>query len=77
MGIVARLLYDRRVEPGRTGVFKIDYAKDATVLHTNKEQLLRTHPGLQENNRLLEGYFPLTPLKKDTQYHAFILLDPK
>lgn len=74
MGMTSRLLYDRYVAPGKTGVYKVVY-------YTSTEELLKEHKRLNEDfppeikdGRIHKGYFKLVPNHPEARYSAYMLI---
>lgn len=76
MGVVSHILYERYVQPGKTGHFFIEY-------HSSPERLQAVHRERQEGfpciisdeGRLSQGYQPLTPIGRTTQFFAGMIID--
>lgn len=74
MGMVARLVYDRFVEPGRKGVFSIQHAlHDGELLLQDKLQSTR-YPLIIINKKIQSGYLSLCPIDESTHYGASIII---
>ena len=74
MGVVARLLYDRFVVPGRTGFFQILYfSKDEDAL-CEHDKMKADHPLMLEDGRVSSGYLPLVPIHKRSRYVARMVI---
>lgn len=74
MGVVARLLYDRFVVPGRTGLFQVAYYAGEGEALREHERMKKDSPLHLENDRILSGYLPLVPIHKKSRYVARMLL---
>lgn len=75
MGVVARLLYDRFVVPGRSGTFRVAYHPVAeTALHEH-ETMKAAHPLETREGRVVSGYLPLVPVSKASRYRAWLLVE--
>ena len=74
MGVVARLLYDRYVYPGSTGIFRVDYCLDSKEALLAHQQMEAEHPLQIENGRVVSGYLPLVPVTARSRYRAFVVL---
>lgn len=74
MGVVARLLYDRYVQPGSQGVFRVDFCSSVGEALSAHRQMEEAHPLQIEGGRLTSGYLPLVPVTAQNRYRAFVLL---
>lgn len=74
MGMVARILYDRYVTPGREGMFIIDHLPPGELL---EHHIQRYESQKMEcvNNKFFKGYFSLCPISENTLYRASIILE--
>ncbi len=76
MGVVAHILHERYVTPERVGRYMVEYfptpeaLKEAHLARRDKYPLTFAPDG-----RILKGYQPLTPIGKESQYCAWILID--
>ena len=74
MGVVARLLYDRFVVPGREGLFQVAYyAGEGEALHEH-ERMKVDRPLELTDGRVSSGYLPLIPVHKKSRYVARMFL---
>lgn len=70
MGVVSHILYERLVCPGGKGSFRIfHFTGEGECLDFHKTQCERFPLELDED-RIVKGYFALTPIGKNTRYHA-------
>ncbi|MCD8032296.1 MAG: hypothetical protein LUF85_16100 [Bacteroides sp.] len=76
MGLVARLLYDKYVDPRSTGMFRIDYYPSASEANETHEKMLRQYPAVVADGRVVSGYVPLVPVTPHSQYRAWITVQP-
>lgn len=74
MGVVARLLYDRYVQPGSCGVFRVDYYSSGGEALSAHRQMETEHPQQIEEGRLVSGYLPLAPVTVQSRYRAFVVV---
>lgn len=75
MGVVSRLLYDRFVVPGRSGVFRVAYCPVAGEALREHEAMQTAYPLQTENGRVASGYLPLVPVGKSSLYRAWVLVE--
>lgn len=75
MGVVSRILFDRYVHPQARGRYVVEY-------YSFNEEALNAYSGMCTlyplrllEGRLYKGYFPLTPISKNTRYVAYLILD--
>ena len=75
MGIVARRLYDKYVEPGKTGHYAI-------IRHTNTDDLRKWNaeqtqafPSTISNGRIFQGFVSLTPIEEKTVFQAYVVVE--
>lgn len=74
MGVVARLFYDRYVDDESEGSYVVEhYSADGEAVE-HDTQLRRLHPVRVVANKLVEGYFPLTPVMPNTRYQCYVIL---
>lgn len=73
MGVVARLLFDRYMDLHSEGSYVVEhYNKDGEALEHDSK--LRTmHPSCIKEGKMVEGYFPLTPVTTSTRYQCYII----
>jgi len=74
MGMVARIIADRFIAENTRGYYYVYYANTTTQLQQRHEQLKQEHPLLIENQKIIKGYLPLTPIQHDTHYCAYIVI---
>lgn len=73
MGMVAHKVYERLFAQGTNGLFRVDYFPTNSALLANHEEESLLHPtSFDEANRLVSGYYPLTPIGDKTQYRAAV-----
>ena len=76
MGVVAHILYERYVAPGYTGRFMVEYYPTPDALREAHQRRTEEYPlQLSHEGRICQGYQPLTPVGKETQYIAWIIID--
>ncbi len=71
MGDVAVHL-GRKLVPGRTGLFRVDYFGRPEDLMADHLRRLAATPPTIERGRMSDGYFPLTPVEDGTCYRAHV-----
>lgn len=76
MGMVARIFYDRFVDPGSHGWFSIDHNPPGTLLCDHKQQSA-DYPLSVVDNRIVEGYMSLCPVTSESVYRASVILQKK
>lgn len=74
MGVVARLLYDRYVQPGSQGVFRVEFCSSAGEALSAHRQMEESHSLQIDGGRLVSGYLSLVPVTAQSRYRAFVLL---
>jgi hypothetical protein len=75
MGIVSHIIFSRYIHPQAKGKYIVEhYTTDGEAFDMYR-QLKATHPVHLQNEKLVKGYFPLTPVLQDTRYHIFLLID--
>ena len=73
MGVVARLLFDRYMSFNSEGSYIVEhYSKDGEAL-INDHELRKSKPSRVENGKMVEGYFPLTPVTTTTRYQCYVI----
>ena len=76
MGVVAHILYQRHVTHGHRGRYMVEYFSTTEELKQAHCQRTEAHPlSLSPDGRIDKGYFPLTPIGKETQYCAWMLVE--
>lgn len=74
MGIVARKIYDKYVEPGKTGYYAIIRLNNADELKEWNQEQTRTFPSTTSNGRISQGFIPLTPIESKTVFEAYVVI---
>lgn len=72
MGMASRIFYDRYVQPGVTGVFRVEYYPSADMLRKETSALEKEYPLSWADGRICSGYFPLIPVTSNSRYHAWV-----
>lgn len=74
MGIVARRIYDKYVEPGKTGYYAIIRLNSTDELKKwNKEQM-QSFPSTINNGKISKGFISLTPIEEKTVFEAYVIV---
>jgi len=74
MGIVARKIYDKYVEPGKTGYYAIIRLNNADELKKWNLEQTRAFPSTISKGRISQGFIPLTPIEEKTVFEAYIVI---
>lgn len=75
MGIVALELTKRYIPKNNTGEFFISFYKKNEDLKEHDKQLKEKYPLIiSADKKIKRGYMSLTPIYKDTQYNAYIII---
>lgn len=74
MGMVARILKDRWIEPKSMGVFRLEFFNNSQRTMERHLELLRNVSIMNEKGCWTEGYVPLIPVGKDTRFLAYMLI---
>lgn len=75
MGVVARLLFDRYVSHDSQGRYVTEhYRTDGEALAFHR-MMSQKYPAQIIDNRLLDGYLSLTPVRSDTRFQAYMLVE--
>lgn len=72
MGMVSRLLCDKYVYPGKTGVYHVGYYASPEELKKAALKLAEEFPAEYSNGKMYNGYFPLVPVSPVSRYHAWV-----
>lgn len=75
MGIVARKIYDKFVEPGKTGYYAIIRLNNADELKVWNAEQIQKFPSSILNSKLSQGFFPLTPVESKTVFEAYLVVE--
>ncbi|KAA6333564.1 hypothetical protein EZS27_018037 [termite gut metagenome] len=74
MGVVARLFYDRYVQPEAEGVFRVNYSTSPNQLAAEHLRLLNEYPLQVSGGKIMAGYLSLAPITPYSHYAASVLL---
>lgn len=75
MGVVSHTILNRYVHCLSHGKYIVKYYSEDGEAWDAFCQMKATYKLHLCDGKLAEGYMPLTPVKQDTHYHAFLLLD--
>lgn len=75
MGVVSHTIFNRYVHCLSHGKYIVKYYSEDGEAWDAFCQMKATYKLNLCDGKLAEGYMPLTPVKQDTHYHAFLLLD--
>ena len=75
MGVVSRLFYDRFVDGGSRGVYRVSFFKQQGEAWDFHRQMQEEHLLRVENGRVIEGYMNLVPVTPDNRYIAYVIID--
>lgn len=75
MGASSRIFYNKFVEKGNIGVFKVEFYKDKGEALKKSSELKIKYPLLFKNGKICSGYMNLSPIDEDTQYSASVIID--
>lgn len=75
MGVVSHTIFNRYVHCLSHGKYIVKYYSEDGEAWDAFCQMKATYKLHLYDGKLAEGYMPLTPVKQDTHYHAFLLLD--
>lgn len=75
MGVVSHQLFERYVTPEAQGRFFVEYYPSNAALKEMHKHRMADHPlMLGEEGRIIAGYHPLTPIGRQTQYLAGMII---
>lgn len=72
MGMVARIFYDRYMDPGSEGEYVVDFFKKPGSAILFHEKMQRELPLVVSQGKIVSGYLSLTPVTWDTCYVAYV-----
>lgn len=75
MGVVSHTIFNRYVHCLSHGKYIVKYYSEDGEAWDAFCQMKATYKLHLCDGKLAEGYMPLTPVRQDTHYHAFLLLD--
>lgn len=74
MGIVARKIYDKYIEPGKTGYYAIIRLNNADELKKWNLEQSQAFPSTISNGKISKGFISLTPIEEKTVFEAYIVI---
>lgn len=74
MGMVARLLCDRYVQSGASGVFRVTYHPESGAALREDKEMQVAYPLEVQDGRVVAGYLPLVPVTGRSCYRAWMLV---
>ncbi|GAB6011985.1 hypothetical protein [Viscerimonas tarda] len=75
MGFLTLSLSKNILAEASTGSFHIDFNATPGELYAKHTQRIKSHPLLVENGKIKSGYLSLCPVREDTRYLAYVLID--
>lgn len=75
MGVVARIIYDRFVDPGSSGRFAIGFFKKEEKALEHHREMEHRFPLTTGDHKIKSGYLNLTPVSQGTSYVAYVLIE--
>ena len=75
MGLLALRIQEKYIGDQSKGKFYIDFSAKEGSLYSKHTKMASDYPPLFEANRLIKGYLPLCPVKEQSHYWAYILID--
>ena len=75
MGYLAYKLYENYIHPDAEGRFHLDFSAKGGCIYNRHLQMQEQFPASFKGNRLVKGYFPLCPVKENSKYWAYVLID--
>lgn len=74
MGILSIYIAEKTVSGNSHGKFHISFDRNPEKLKENDRELRQKFPLRIEDGKIVSGYFPLTPVYRDTQYCAYVII---
>lgn len=75
MGIVARRLYDKYIEPGKTGYYAIIRQNSTDDLRKWNAEQTQAFPSTISNGKISKGFIALTPIEMNTVFEAYVVVE--
>jgi hypothetical protein len=75
MGYLAIRLFENHISPISQGYFFVEYHKSSSILNEKHTALQKQYPLKKENNRICSGYLSLCPVKENTNYLAYLIME--
>lgn len=74
MGFVARKIYDKYIDPRKTGYYAIIRLDNTDELKKWNLEQSQAFPSTISNGKISKGFFSLTPIEEKTVFEAFIVI---
>lgn len=75
MGVLSRILYDRYVHPLSEGEYVVEhYLREGEALSFHRE-MVEKYPLEWKEGKVASGYLPLTPVREDTRFQAYLRVE--
>lgn len=75
MGVLSRILYDRYVHSLSEGEYVVEhYVHEGEALSFHREMVAK-YPLKWEDGKVASGYLPLTPVREDTRFQAYVRVE--
>ncbi len=75
MGIVTRKLYDKYIEPGKTGYYAIIRHGNTDDLRKWNAEQTQAFPSTISDGRIFQGFVSLTPIEEKTVFQAYAVVE--
>lgn len=75
MGMVARIIADRHLQPHCKGIYRVEYNKDSGQLLQLHHKMQQQHPLHITDHKIAKGYLALTPVDSECHYMAYIIVE--
>lgn len=75
MGIVARRLYDKYIEPGKTGYYAIIRQNTTDDLRKWNAEQTQAFPSTISNGKISKGFVALTPIEAKSVFEAYVVVE--
>ena len=75
MGIVARRLYDKYIEPGKTGYYAIIRQNTTDDLRKWNQSQTQAFPSTISNGKIAQGFGSLTPIEEKTVFQVYVVVE--
>ena len=75
MGIVARKLYDKYIEPGKTGYYAIIRQNTTDDLRKWNAEQTQAFPSTISDGRIFQGFVSLTTIEEKTVFQAYVVVE--
>lgn len=75
MGLFARQFYDRYIQSGGLGMYRVDFFQNSDLLIADHKDKLSSNPLVVEDEKIVSGYLSLTPVVSGVNYRASIWVE--